>query len=273
MKTKNHPGPDHHPYAPGGFMGVMVPYGNFATEWEVSVLLSRPYFAITTRLFEHGDDIKNRLIAYFDPERLSAALKSFGSTPLHAVGVACSATSYMIGRCREQEIFEGLTAQHQQSFSWSTEAIRAALREMGERRFTLVSPYSPDLTEACIAYWQASGYVVEHAEQITGSPNSFHPIYTIAPNTVETAVENALAHAKGPIVITGTGLSTLPAIWNTLSRGTVTPPIISANLALVRHMLALSGNADTSIDAWFTSAATWLEPARIHPRMQEFIHA
>lgn len=274
MTIKTRVSTESHPYAPSGLMGLMVPYGNFATEWEVSLLLGQPYFAITTRLTGCGSDISSRLAAYFEPDRLSAAVATFGSTPLETIGIACSATSYIIGREREQEIFKGLADKHQQAFSWSTEAIRAALQDMDERRFTLVSPYAPSMTEACARYWEDSGYTVEHIEQITNTSPGFHPIYTIAPDAVDAALANARERSDAPIIITGTGLSTLPAVWTALARGgDSSSPILPANLALVRHMLRAANDVDLSIDAWFTPAASWLEPVRRHPRMQEIINA
>lgn len=263
-----------HPYARSGFVGVMVPYGNFATEWETAVVMPNDYFALTTRLQENGDSLQSRLREYFNPLRLGSALSSFGSTPLHAVGVACSATSYLIGHQKEREIFEQLAQRYDQRFTWSTQALRSALSDMGEKRFTLVSPYSPDITEACVAYWRQSGYVVDGVEQLSNATPGFHSIYTIPPADVLARLSSLADRARSPLLVTGTGLSTLPAVRHVLRRQSGSAvPILSANLALVRDLLRLAGDADTTPQAWFSNQATWIASSSTHPRMQEFIHA
>lgn len=263
-----------HPYARSGFVGIMVPYGNFASEWEASVVMPNDYFALTSRLLEKGADLQSRLREYFNPLSLSTALGSYGSTPLRAVGVACSATSYLIGHEAEQRTFDELAGQHDQRFSWSTQALRAALADMGEKRFTLVSPYTPDITSACVAYWQADGYTIDSVEQLDNPGSGFHPIYTIPPEAVLARLSGLAQRSASPLLITGTGLSTLPAVWQMLRRqSSSSAPILSANLALVRHLLQLAGDTNTSPEAWFSSHASWLISSSTHPRMQEFIHA
>lgn len=263
-----------HPYARSGFVGIMVPYGNFASEWEASVVIPNAYFALTSRLMEKGHNLQSRLREYFNPLSLATALGSFGSTPLRAIGVACSATSYLIGHEAEQRTFDELGRQHDQRFTWSTQALRAALADMGEKRFTLVSPYSPDITSACVAYWQEDGYTIDRVEQLDNIGQGFHPIYTIPPGAILARLSGLAQRSTSPLLITGTGLSTLPAVWQMLRRQSPSSaPILTANLALVRHLLQLAGATNTGPEAWFSSQASWLNSSSTHPRMQEFIHA
>jgi 4-oxalocrotonate tautomerase len=171
--------PPNHPYAPAGMLGVMVPYGNFAVEWELQLLLGYPNFTLTTRIIaDEGQDLDGRLQSYFEPARLSAAMRSFGSTPIECVGIACSATSYFIGQAREAAVFAALERQFATRFTWSTEAIRAGLRSLGSGAMHLVSPYPADITRRCVDYWIAAGFEIEAVTQIGGQGPGHHPIYS-----------------------------------------------------------------------------------------------
>lgn len=264
-----------HPYVPAGLLGVMVPYGNFAVEWELQILLGYPNFALTTRIMaDEGKDMNQRLGSYFEPARLSAAMQSFGSTPISCVGIACSATSYFIGQEREAQVFGALEREFDARFTWSTKAIREGLESLGSRSMHLVSPYPIEVTQRCVDYWTSLGVEVEEVTQIGEHGPGFHPIYTFTPAAVEACLEKVVRRSQSPVVITGTGVSALPAIMGTLrARGASTPPILSANLCLARSMLEFVANVSLPAEDWFTSEAQWIKSAQHHPRMQEFINA
>ncbi|MBN9430086.1 MAG: hypothetical protein J0H09_26645 [Burkholderiales bacterium] len=264
-----------HPYVPEGLLGLMVPYGNFAVEWEMSILMGYPNFALTTRLMsDEGADLTGRLRSYFDPARLSDAMRSFGSTPLGCVGVACSSTSYFIGREREQKIFATLEREFGTRFVWSTEAVRQALTSLGSRSMCLVSPYPHEITKRCAEYWVSLGFEVDEVIQIDSFSGGFHPIYTLTPAIVQTHLEAAVRRSRSPVVITGTGLSTLPAVIRVLrAQDRNGPPVLSANLCLAWSMLAVAADERFRAENWFTADASWLEAAIKHPRMQEFVDA
>lgn len=248
-----------HPYAPDGLYGLMVPYGNFATEWELSVLMPKPSFFITTRLTDNGGDIEKRLREYFDPHRVGKAVDSFGTTPLKAIGVACSSTSYFVGPQKEEEVFDGLKQRYGTSFVRAATAMKEGLDALGARSVALISPYPPAITERCVEYWGKMGFAVSSVCQLENPNPGFHPIYTLTPADVEEAFMQVVQRATFPVLITGTGLSSLPVIQKILTStqgGGV--PILSATLCMARSLLAVGGQAAAQPEDWFTRDAKWL---------------
>lgn len=260
-----------HPYAPGGLVGVLTPYGNLAAEWEMEVLLAPARFALTARLTEGGGDFDQRLLDYFDPARLTRALRSFGSTPLGAVGVACTGTSYVLGEPRVQEIFAGLANVRDTRLTWSTDGLHAALGALDARRFHLISPYPAKLTAACERYWKGCGFAIEDVTQMTNPDPGFHAIYTMPPAMAERTVREVLARASAPIVITGTGLAALPALARIYAEGAAKQPILAANLCLARRMVELAAGTPQPPEEWFSQRAPWIDLARAHPRMRALV--
>lgn len=268
-------GPAPHPYMPHGLLGMMVPYGNFAVEWEMSVLMNPQLVLVTRLMSEAGQELEERLRNYFEPEVLMPAMASFGNTPLRCVGVACTATSYFLGHDDELAKLRAMEERFATRFIPTTQALDEGLRELGSKRFHLISPYATSLTRRCAAYWQARGYEVRSVTQIDGA-EGFHPIYCIPPVALQKALEAVLERADAPIVVTGTGLSTLPAVWRALRHSDrQIPPVLTANLSLFRSMLRTidPGRAGLTAQAWFSQQAPWLAPAAAHPRMQELIDA
>ncbi len=259
MASSSKPADFNHPYAPQGLFGLMVPYGNFATEWELSVLLPKPAFFITTRLTDDSGDLTARLQSYFDPDRLSHALSSFGTTPLRALGIACSATSYFIGKQQEDALFQRLSAQHGTPFISTTAAMKSGLDALGTKRIELISPYPAAITEKCVQYWSGLGYAIDAVCQLSNPNPGFHPIYTLTPDQIEHDFLEAIQRARAPVLITGTGLSSLPAVRKAFETlGTGAPPILSATLCLARALLLASTDGPNPAEQWFTSQAPWM---------------
>lgn len=245
--------PQAYPYARRGFCGLLVPYGNYAMEYEARAFLPEGFVPLTARLSEDGEDLEARLANYFDFHKLAAALTSYGSTPLLAAGVACSSTSYIIGIERELEVFHRLNELWNGRIAWTTEAVDLAFAELGTRRFTLVSPYPAGITAACIGYWERRGYSIEHVEQIEPG-TGFHPIYTIPEPLTDQAVARAVARSRSAVFITGTGLATLAALGQNRDAGV---PVLSANLALCWRLATLAGLPGSSLTDWLSQSAAW----------------
>lgn len=265
---------ERHPYMPLGLLGLMVPYGNFAMEWEMSVALREEHLTLVTRLqSSQSGDIEDRLKSYFDRSCLTQAFESFGSSPLECIGVACTATSYFIGLDEELRIFDELTNAHGVRFVCTAEAIRQALVDLGAKTFNLISPYSADITERCVQYWTRQGYAIHKTVRIESAAAGFHPIYGITPALLQQHLDEMLKTSSLPVVITGTGLSSLPPIMNTLKKSLEGPPVLSGNLCLLRCMVQSIDSESSRAEDWFTPRAHWLKTAANHPRMQRFLHA
>lgn len=244
------------PYAADGFCGLIVPYGNFTAEYEARFALPPGFLAIAARLLEEGGDIEARLRCYFDEAKLDAAVRSFGSTPLKAIAIACSSSSYLIGRAREEALFAALAARHGDRFSWTTDAVSRVLAQFGTMRFALLSPYPPRLTRACTAYWESRGYTVDEVEELPGG-TGFHPIYTIGPAAAVAALRRLRARTQAPILITGTGLATLQA--QAALAAEPGPLFFSANLALFWHAARIAGLPEGALPFfdWLKPEAAW----------------
>ena len=89
--------------------------------------------------------MEERLVEYFDT--LPASLSQFADAPLRAVGVACTGSSYLAGRDREDTIFQDLSHRLGIHVTSSALAVVDALHALDARRIGLVSPYPESLLQ------------------------------------------------------------------------------------------------------------------------------
>lgn len=253
-----------HEYAPQGFIGLFTPQANTCVEAECAILLPPGIGSLTSRLISARATIEERLVDYIDT--LESKAREFANVPLRALGFACTGSSYLAGRDREDELLARLSAQLKCHVTSSAVAVVDALRSLGAERIALVSPYSDNLTQNSIAYWNSRGFSVGPVAKVVGNiPGGMHPIYGLESGDALRALETLRGSMFDAVVLLGTGMPTLRAlIAHPQLEGA---PVFSCTFALVwRCVRALEGApaSGDSLRAWIAGGegGDWRERYR-----------
>lgn len=242
-------------YAPLGFVGLLTPQANTVAESELAILLPPGAGLLTGRLTSPRATIEERLLDYF--ESLEATSRQFAGVPLRALGFACTGSSYLAGRDREDEMLRRLSEGIGCPVISSARAVIDALQVLDARRVALVSPYPDALTRASVGYWQSRELVVQTVAAVENdAAGDAHPVYSLGSDAALRALDT-LQGRFDAVVLLGTGLPTLRAI---LSRPRIgQAPVVSCTFALAwRCFHALRGSAPSAAslldwiagDAW-----------------------
>lgn len=245
-------------YAPRGFIGVLTPQANTTVEAEFGILFPAGVGLLAGRLFAPHAAMEDRLVEYF--ETLDASVRQFGGARLRALGFACTGSSYLAGRAREDEVFQRLSDRLQCHATSSALAVVDALHALSAQEISLVSPYPESLTQHSIAYWESRGFQVRAVAQAAGdATGNAHPIYGIGSDAAIAALADLRGQAGDAVVLLGTGMPTLRAILATPRVDAA--PVISCTFALAwRCMQALQDAqpSSASLLEWI-AGADWRE--------------
>lgn len=225
-------------YGSLGCVGVIVPPANVTVEPEMVDLLPRGLSMIGTRLpgrvsKETGIGLRERFIEY--NRVLATVSDSFGGLPLSALGLACTGSCYLDGPGGDDKLCADLRAGGTHHVVTAAHALKELIEALGKRRIGLVTPYPAWVTELAIKYWQASGFEVVHSLELPGVIS----IYEVSTDSVVATARKMISTGADLILLSGTGVPTVPAI-DVLSQTTAVP-MISSNLALAWWMLRTLG--------------------------------
>jgi maleate isomerase len=115
-------------------------------------------------------------------------------------------------------------------------AILDALKVLGTKQLCLVSPYPQWLTEQSVAYWEAAGLKVDPVMTM----GEVFRAYEMNTAEVLAVLERARPPAGSAVLISGTGLITLPAILEVGSR--FATPLLSSNICGAWKLLSTVGS-------------------------------
>lgn len=248
-------------YAPRGFVGLLTPQANTTVEPECQILLPAGMGLINARLTSAKPVIEDRLMDYFDT--LPQALAQFADAPLRAVGVACTGSSYLYGKDREDALFQALSRGKGVHVTCSALAVVDALNALGAQRVGLVSPYPDSLLQRSVAYWQSRGFFVAAVAKVVATAadharyGSAHPVYALGSDSALTSLRQLRGDSLDAIVMLGTGMPSLKSILQVPQLDGA--PVISCTLALAwRCALAVEGQpvSAASLQHWI-SGSDW----------------
>jgi maleate cis-trans isomerase len=218
--------------------------------------------------------MEDRLVDYFDT--LETSVAQFADAPLRAVGVACTGSSYLAGREKEDAIFQALSKRLGIHVTSSALAVVDALQALGAQRIGLVSPYPDSLLQHSIAYWRSRGFEVEAVAKVVATAEdrvrsgSAHPVYALGSESVMEALATLRGNSVDAIVMLGTGMPSLKSILQMPRLDGA--PVFSCTLALAwRCVRAIEGSdcSAASLLDWIT-ATDW--KARWQERCQPGTH-
>jgi maleate isomerase len=193
---------------------------------------------------------------------MDRTIAQFADAPIGAVAFACTGASYLRGVERERATVEAIEAARNiagRNINVVTagRAVAEALQRLGATKIGLVSPYSPGLTEASIAYWRAHGFDVRTVARVTGPDDSFHPVYDLSAARVAQALAALDLRDVDAVVMLGTGMPTLASM---LRHAAALPvPVLSCLSALAWRALAVFDRGFNEADAMrrFFAGAGW----------------
>jgi maleate isomerase len=215
-------------YGKAGTIGIGVPQANTTIEAEFRAIAPAGVNVIVARLQGSRADSRARLLDYF--RNADAALDSFDTAPLGAVGFANTGTSYLLGADRDGPAFAELSARRGYPVISAALAILESLRHLGARRIALVSPYPAWLTEAALAYWRGAGIDVAEVAQIEADTADTRNVYNLGSADAVAAARRLKRGDVDALLLSGTGMPTLRAIAPLAKE--FGKPVLSSNLCL-----------------------------------------
>lgn len=230
-------------YGAAGRIGIGTPQGNPTVEPEFHSLLPADVAAYTARLCSTERRAVDRLRAYLLD--LGTTLDQFDVLSLDAFGFACTASSYLVGAEREQEIVQELRETRGYPIFTAARAIGADLRVLEAESIVILAPYPTEITDAASAYWESVGFNVLNLHRIEIGSADTRAIYELSGQDAIGALEGLLAAHRtttpDAYVFTGTGMPTLSILSHAFEL--TGRPVLSSNMCLARQALGHIGQS------------------------------
>lgn len=202
--------------------GVVTPHADIGPEAETQAMLAGlPATVHGARVdfspMHPGGTIDEKIahdpvLQFIDPEVIDRTVESLSSSPLDAIGLAFTSSSFKIGAEREQELLERLTAvNHGIKLETTGTAATAAIRHLGLERIAVMAPswFDEQLCEDGKSYFTEQDIDVVSATPSgpSGGPLAINAAVTA--EAVRTLVESTRAKA---VFIAGNGQRAIGAI-------------------------------------------------------------
>jgi maleate isomerase len=243
-----------------GRVGLIVPPANVTVEPEIASMLPSGASLHVTRLpgkvsADTSVGLKERFEGY--NRSLAAAVASFGGADLSALCLGVTGSCYLVGPDGEEKLLSDLRSGGAAHVVTAARAIGLLLDALKRKRIALVAPYPAWVVDFAKEYWVSSGLEII---EIVPLPDVVS-FYTVNTDTVVTAAKKLRTSGADAIVLSGTGVATLPAIERLAESMEV--PVISSNLSLGWWLLERLGQGERleTSSAALRSVYRWLESA------------
>ena len=219
-------------YARHALIGIAPPQTNPVVEAEFSALLPDGVGMLVTRLTGEADDARLRFYEYID--NLETSLKAFGKARIDAFGFSFTATAYLPDIDQDRRL-AAMSVKMGYPIISSSQAIHRALQRLGTKRLALFSPYPNWLTELSATYWSEKGYKVVSVASVPEDTNDTVNIYGLRTESMLEASKVLETERADAIVVTGSGMASLPAVAALTER--TGKPFLCSNICLAWALL------------------------------------
>lgn len=225
-------------------LGLLVLESDQTMEWEFRDLTHLPGVSVYHARLANATTVTPETLAAMEQELPVAARLLPDYLGLKAIGYGCTSGATIIGEDRVAEIIAkahpGVPSTNPLS------AAKAALAALGVSRLGLLTPYTPDVTEAMQARFEAAGISVrvvgsfyEESDVVVGRID--------AASILQGAISVGSSDDVDGVFVSCTSLraaSVIPEAERALNK-----PVTASNHALAWHLLRLAGIADTNPNA------------------------
>ncbi|WP_115789009.1 maleate cis-trans isomerase family protein [Arthrobacter silvisoli] len=230
-------------------LGLVTPHADIGPEAEAQAMLDGMRATVHGARVDFspmhpGGTIDEKIahdpvLQFIAPEVIDRTVESLSSSPLDAIGLAFTSSSFKIGPAREQELLARLaTVSHGIRLNTTATAAAAAVRQLDLDRIAIMAPswFDDELCQAGEAYFKELDLDIISATPSgpTGGP------LAITPATTTDAVEH-LVRSTGAqtIFIAGNGQRAIGAIETIEEKLGIT--VLTANQVLLWASLEGSG--------------------------------
>jgi maleate isomerase len=231
-------------YAPLGRIGIGTPQANPTVEAEMAVLLPRACSVHVTRLTSSAQSADDRLRAYLLD--LESYLVAYDTLRPDVFGFACTGSSYLLGAGEELRLLTAAQTRFGYPVETATRAIAWALNRMHATRIAIVTAYPQALIDAAARYWGQAGIEVVRTHRLETHSRDTRGIYELTSDRVTEALRALPRTDIDAVLVSGTGLPSLPALRQVSDR----VPVVSSNMCLAARLLGMLNRSE------------WLEPGR-----------
>ena len=225
-------------------LGLLVLESDQTMEWEFRDLTHLPGVSVYHSRLANAVTVTPETLAAMEHELPSAANLLPDYLGLTAIGYGCTSGATIIGETRVSEIIA--TSHPGVPSTNPLSAAKAAFAALGISRIGLLTPYTPDVTQAMQACFEEAGISV----QVVGSfyEDSDEVVGRIDDTSI---LDGAIAVGSSvdvdAVFVSCTSLraaSVIPRAEEILNK-----PVTASNHALAWHMLRLAGIHDTNPNA------------------------
>ena len=225
-------------------IGLLVLESDQTMEWEFRALTDLPGVSVYHARLANDVTVTPETLGRMEQELPIAAGLLPGYMGLNAIGYGCTSGATIIGEARVADIFETLHPGIPSTNPLT--AAKTALQALGVKRLGLLTPYSPEVTQAMQDRFNETGIAVtvvgsfyEESDLVVGKIDSS--------SILKAAITIGQSPDVDGVFISCTSLRAASIIEK--AERTLGKPVTASNHALAWHLLRLAGISDTRDDA------------------------
>jgi maleate isomerase len=217
-------------------VGLLMPSGNSVAEPEIRAMLPACVSPLVTRLRLRGSsqaDLMGML------EQLEAASVLLADAGVDVIVFHCTAVSTFAPELAGDIRRRIQSASNVKCFT-TADAIIEALRRLGAKRVTLLTPYISEVHDREISFLETSGFSLAGGAYLGINTNA--EMATLTPEEIAAWAQDRISVSADACLISCTAIKSAPAISSLeASRGV---PVLTSNQCMAWHLLRSNGIDD-----------------------------